>query len=73
MCYRSPTASAQENEMLLEVINNVAQSKVLLLMGDFNYPMIDWELQDTGGPGKEFLDVVQDNFLWQHSGSGYTI
>ena len=66
VCYRSPTASAQENEMLLEVINNVAKSKVLLLMGDFNYPMIDWEMQDTGGPGKEFLDVVQDNFLWQH-------
>ena len=35
VCYRSPTASAQENEILLEVINNVAKSKVLLLMGDF--------------------------------------
>ena len=66
VCYRSPTASAQENELLLEVINNVAKNKVLLLMGDFNYPMIDWELQDTSGAGKEFLDVVQDNFMWQH-------
>ena len=66
VCYRSPTASAQENEMLLEVINNVAKSKVLLLVGDFNYPMIDWVMQDSAGPGMEFLDVVQDNFLWQH-------
>ena len=66
VCYRSPTASAQENERLLEVINNVAKSKVLLLVGDFNYPMIDWVMQDSAGPGMEFLDVVQDNFLWQH-------
>ena len=48
------------------MINNVAKNKMLLLMGDFNYPMIDWELQDTSGAGKEFLDVVQDNFMWQH-------
>ena len=23
-------------------------------------------MQDTSGAGKEFLDIAQDNFLWQH-------
>ena len=37
-------------------------------MEDFNYPMIDWEMFDTTGGrgGEEFLDVIQDNFLYQH-------
>ena len=66
VCYRSPNAGDVENGVLMDVINRVAKGRLLLLMGDFNYPMIDWEMFDTKGGGEEFLDVVQDNFLYQH-------
>ena len=41
-----------------------------LIVGDFNYPNIDWDLQsaDDGPekPGFEFVKILQDNFLFQH-------
>ena len=43
VCYRSPTASKEENEALLEAIRLVtSEEKYFLLVGDFNYPGIDW-------------------------------
>ena len=41
VCYRSPNAGDVENRVLMDVINRLAMGRLLLLMGDFNYPMID--------------------------------
>ena len=38
----------------------------VIIMGDFNYGDIDWDLRKSGNLGKEFLDLVDDCFLWQH-------
>lgn len=38
----------------------------VLITGDFNYSDINWELRESGKLGKEFLDLVDDCFLWQH-------
>src|SRR3989442_5763260 len=35
-------------------------------MGDFNYPDINWELQEAGPGGIAFLDRIQDSFLIQN-------
>ena len=41
-----------------------------LIMGDFNHPEIDWELQSTGLAqdhySSKFVESVRDNFLYQH-------
>ena len=64
-CYRSPTASKEENEALLEAIR-LAAANCFLLAGDFNYPGIDWQEMSASGDGERLMDVVQDNFLHQH-------
>ena len=67
VCYRSPTAGDEENEALLSAIRTATvREKSLLLVGDFNYPRIDWEVLDVSGDGEAFLDIFQDTFLCQH-------
>ena len=34
-------------------------------MGDFNYSDIDWEEMESGPNGKDFLELVEDCFLFQ--------
>lgn len=80
LLYRSP--SAQQNiansdnnnkNNLLKLINesNTKQFSHVLLMGDINYPDIDWEAWNTKSDNIEsdeytFLQSIQDNFLYQH-------
>jgi len=46
VCYRSPnvTLCGKDNDSLLCNLINKIHGKPLLLMGDFNFPDIDWEL-----------------------------
>ena len=45
VCYRSPNSSEENNKRLLQIINNIAAIQVthVLIMGDFNFPQIDYE------------------------------
>ena len=69
ICYRSPTDTAQSDEngrQLVELIGSM-KGKSFMLMGDFNYPDIDWEhFQCRSSDGQQFLDSVEDAFLTQH-------
>ena len=38
----------------------------MVILGDFNYSDINWKFRDSGSLGKDFLDLVNDCFLWQH-------
>ena len=40
--YRSPNSSATNNGKLLNCIHELSH-RHLVIMGDFNYPNIDWE------------------------------
>ena len=65
--YDAAYASKEENEALLEAIGlAAAKEKCFLLVGDFNYPGIDWQEMSASGDGERFMDIVQDNFLHQH-------
>ena len=74
LIYRSPSCQDEEGNSRLRELISEATSKGhthLLLMGDFNYPGIDWDKWITSGDrtdSKEykFLECVQDNFLYQH-------
>jgi ribonucleases P/MRP protein subunit RPP40 len=65
VCYKSPSALDEELGQLYLAVKHVSQYHVLL-MGDFNFPGIDWEHLDSDAQGSDFLTLVQDCFLFQH-------
>ena len=72
VCYRSPNSDivGRENELeLRKVIEEVSNSHFALI-GDFNYPDIDW-ITHTVKPGataetSRFLECLEENFVTQH-------
>jgi len=36
------------------------------IVGDFNYPNINWNTLDCNKEHEQFVDLIQDNFLFQH-------
>jgi len=70
------TADATDNDSLLCSLISETHGKPLLLMGDFNFPDIDWELHHGNTPmSSKFIDSVDEAFLTQHVnlGSGHTL
>ena len=69
VCYRSNNKqrlNVDTDQQVIDLINHLHQRN-FLLMGDFNYPDIDWESNTTGSSISErFLNCVEDNFLTQH-------
>ena len=75
VCYRS-TASTSENDKelfnLLRRVTSIPLGTQIMVLGDFNYPDIDYITVDHGfghGVGSEasrFLDVVRDTGFYQH-------
>lgn len=71
--YRSPSSDEGNNNNINELIkwlSNKAKNNSLIIMGDFNYPNINWELMSnkTNTIDKEFkfIETVRDSFLYQH-------
>ena len=68
VCYRSSSATIEENMQLTKVIETVANN-CALIFGDFNYASIDWKNLDSDNSSRYFLDLVTDSFLTQHVSS----
>ena len=71
--YKSPGSSGTNNEQLNELISEVMCYKHshLHLLGDFNYPNIDWQnwytlSENTNSPDTKLKEGIRDNFLFQH-------
>ena len=50
--YRSPNTPHDDNVKMIEMLNEISSKHIslnnkLIIMGDFNYPGIDWELECT--------------------------
>ena len=65
LAYRSPTASDEDIKSLFEQISHYSNYRTMV-MGDFNYGDINWEEKESGPHGKEFLELVEDCFLYQN-------
>ena len=68
--YRSPGSTDQNNLYLNGLITEAVQSKHshFLLLGDFNYPSINWEAcstDSTVGADYIFLQNIGNNYLFQ--------
>ena len=73
VCYRSTASNDVNNENLLQLLDKVANIKGIshiLLMGDFNYPEIDYTTATSSSSDRShasrFLKKTQDNFLVQN-------
>ena len=71
--YRSPNSNSASNEHLNEILKESSMMNVshVLLMGDFNYPQINWESWDTTSQNPQeasykFIEAVRDAYLFQH-------
>ena len=62
--YRSPNSSIENNNKLNDLIRSIPENSVIV--GDFNYPSVDWELMRARGNATDFLDALSENFLTQH-------
>ncbi len=71
--YRSGSGSTQNNTQMIQLIHNIARKNYshLCLVGDFNYPSINWNTWHPGNENEDsdesnFIDCLRDNFLSQH-------
>ena len=70
--YRSPSSNPDDSMRQLKLLLQQASSMSshLVIVGDFNLPQIDWELELSLAPSTHcshpFLDAIRDSFLFQH-------
>ena len=67
--YRSPSTDREDNCLMMEMMSQMMSRKPshILIMGDYNYPSIDWIAQTAETEQEQlFLDKFRDWFLWQH-------
>jgi len=73
VCYRCTASNDDNNEKLLQLLDSVSNIKGIshiLIMGDFNYPEIDYNSAMSNSSDRShttrFLIKTQDNFLVQN-------
>ena len=71
ICYRPPSYSALENEILMQFIEDFCSSRHVLVMGDFNLPSLSWpvdgvELGYVTPFDRSFCDLFMLLGLTQH-------
>ena len=81
--YQSPNSASENNDRLNESITNICQEVLshILITGDFNYGVINWECDTKKGSrgsktdirnigtqtqGHNFLKTTKDGYLFQH-------
>lgn len=66
VCYRSPNASSEEIENMFLTIKEASKHQAVIV-GDFNYPGINWQSFEYGNSNEEvFVNLTHDCFLTQH-------
>ena len=66
--YRPPSCSPDNNSKMMEMIANFLRYNFdyNVIVGDFNFPDINWSVNASTLQGSTFLDFCQENFLLQH-------
>ena len=64
VCYRAPDSSEINDIALYSLLNRVKNQRVVVL-GDFNYPEINWNQDDTLDAAHPFIECLGNNFLFQ--------
>lgn len=64
ICYRPPSNNKTCDEAMYELIAK-ASSENVLIMGDFNFPELNWAKSESLDDSHPFMECVNDNFLFQ--------
>ena len=65
--YRPPNSQREIEEQICRQILARCKSNRVVVVGDFNFPYIDWDsLSARGVDGAEFVRSVQEGFLKQY-------
>ena len=62
--YRSPNSNANNDAALCNYVKNI--QGINILIGDFNFPDIEWTSGVTGSKGRNFYEATSEAFLEQH-------
>ena len=70
--YRSPNSDDENTKSLYDMLKSVSQMSEfshILIMGDFNYPKIDWSkwISENNSDGEDLIECIRDCFFYQHS------
>ena len=60
--YRAPDSGNEGDKAMFEAMSRMS-NKTAIILGDFNYPNIDWVELSNNHINNEFLEVVNDNFF----------
>ena len=63
--YRSPNSSEANNDNLVTLINSLNFNEANIILGDFNFPNINWNIFQCDNKARSFIDVVSDQSLTQ--------
>ena len=64
--YRSPNSTESNNDKLVnDLLTHMNKKSNCVLIGDINFPNIDWESISSDKKAASFLKAVNDNFLEQ--------
>ena len=64
VCYRPPANNKTSDEAMYKLLTKASRETVLI-MGDFNFPELDWERPETLEDSHAFVECINDNFLFQ--------
>ena len=70
--YKSPSSKQENLDELKSLMRNVSQMDKeyshILIMGDFNYPKINWKQWTSSGDkdAEAFLECIRDSYPYQH-------
>ena len=62
--YRSPNSSTENNTNINNYIRNISENSIIV--GDLNYPHINWELMSGNSQATDFIEIINEKFLTQH-------
>ena len=63
--YRPPKNSKENDKAILDQITNFCKTKSVVV-GDFNYPGLNWHTMQADNQSTDFRDMCLDSFLHQH-------
>ena len=64
VCYRPPSNNKICDDAMYKLVTRASREHVLI-MGDFNFPELDWAKSETLDDSHPFIECVNDNFLFQ--------
>ena len=66
LIYRPPNATEQLNSSLITYLNSLDRNKNIIIMGDLNFPEINWNIYSGSSPAADvFAEVVHGLNLTQ--------